>query len=462
MQKSNNLTIENVLIKIRDTVIGTNYENNLYLVGGIVRDEVMGIPAKDDIDIVLEGDAAELAEFLYKKGICDHKPVTYPRFGTAMVGINGCCVELVGARKENYDPASRKPSTERGTLKDDVYRRDFTINTLLKNLHTGEVRDITKLGIEDIERGIIRTPLEPITTFNDDPLRMLRAVRFASRFGFEIEPRTYKGICECAHRLSIISGERIRDEFVKIINCENPIIGLDMLRETKLLDEFAPELSAMHGVMQNEFHLYDVWEHSLRALINLPANSRLNLKLAALFHDIGKPQTKTIDEDGRIHFYEHQKLSEAISRKIMQRLKFSNADIDEVSFLVGMHMRVGQYNEQWTNAAIRRLVRESGDHLKDLITLTEVDRLAANTELLIFDLDNFVKHIKSATKKLKGGIKSPLDGKEIIEISGISEGPTIGKLKHLLEEAVIEGELLPEEKEKAAQLIKDALKNKTA
>lgn len=131
-----------------------------------------------------------------------------------------------------------------------------------------------------------------------------------------------------------------------------------MLRETKLLDEFAPELSAMHGVMQNEFHLYDVWEHSLRALINLPANSRLNLKLAALFHDIGKPQTKTIDEDGRIHFYEHQKLSEAISRKIMQRLKFSNADIDEVSFLVGMHMRVGQYNEQWTNAAIRRLVRE--------------------------------------------------------------------------------------------------------
>ena len=443
------IMLKNVIGKIRDALNGSKYERGVYLVGGIVRDEIMGLPANDDIDVVLEGDAGELADFICEKGLSCHRPVTYPKFGTAMVTIDGCNLEIVGARKESYASDSRKPSTETGTLKDDIYRRDFTINTLLKNLHSGELLDITGLGLDDISKGIIRTPQEPARTFEDDPLRMLRAVRFASRFGFEIAPQTYKAIIESAHRLSIISGERIRDEFIKIINGNNPILGLNMLRETKLLDEFAPELSAMYGVWQNEFHLYDVWEHSLRALINLPSNADIMLKLAALFHDSGKPSTKTTDEDEHIHFYEHQKVSEKIARDIMHRLRFSNAEIDEVSFLVGMHMRVGQYNSKWTNAAVRRLVRDSGEHLNDLILLTEADRLAANTKLLTVDLERLDKHIKSATKKLKGGIKSPLDGKEIIELTGITEGPEIGKLKKLLEEEVIEGNLLPDDKEKA-------------
>lgn len=439
---------------IRRATEGSRYEGRLYLVGGTVRDKFLGGGSEEDIDIVLEGDAARLAEFLFEKGIADHSPVTYPRFGTAMIGINGRQIELVGARKESYDVSSRKPSTVAGTLLDDIKRRDFTINTLLENLHTHEILDLTGCARQDIERKIIRTPQDPIATFNDDPLRMLRAVRFAVRLGFNIDDETYAAMRHCAGRLKIVSGERIRDEFVKIVLFPDAAEGLEMLRETGLLDEFAPELSAMHGVSQNIYHIYDVWTHSLKTLESIPPDSGIILRLAALLHDTGKVETKSIDKEGRAHFYEHQSAGARIGRQVMQRLRFSNDQIDSVAFLISMHLRVGEYDNQWSDAAVRRLLRDSGDRLEDLIRLTEADKAASNPEMPSADLVALRAHIGRVKTGLDGHrITSPLDGREIIDLLGLAPGPEIGVVKSYLESEIIDGNLLPGDKIVATELV---------
>src|SRR2546421_2571191 len=241
--------------KLREATRGTEYEGRLYLVGGIPRDRALGLPVSDDVDIVLEGDAPRLARFLASKGLSDHAPVTYPRFGTAMITVDGHAVELVSARSESYEATSRKPDVRPATLMDDVLRRDFTINTLLENLHTGERQDLTGRSLADLEAGIIRTPLEPKVTFYDDPLRMLRAIRFAVRFGFNIDAPTWQAIIEDSHRLSlmgpnppVVSAERIRDEFLKILLSVRVVRGLTLLRESGLLTQFFPELLRMVGV----------------------------------------------------------------------------------------------------------------------------------------------------------------------------------------------------------------------
>ena len=403
---------------------------------------------------MLEGDAGELAKFLYDKGVADHFPVTYPRFGTAMVAVSGRQVELVGARIESYDRSSRKPSTRPGTLLDDVLRRDFTINTLLENLHTGEIKDLTGLAFQDIKDKIIRTPLDPFVTFDDDPLRMLRALRFAVRFGFSIHPDTYAAICERSNRLHIISPERIRVEFTKILMTTNAVVGLEMLRETKLLDQFAPELSAMHGVTQNIYHIYDVWTHTMKTLELFLADAGINMRLAALMHDVGKIETRTVDENGNVHFYEHQHAGAEIARRIMRRLRFSNSQIDEIALLISMHLRVGEYDSEWSDAAVRRLLRDAGDHLEDLIRLTEADKAAANTQMPSVDLAALRAHFERVTTQLAGHrIMSPLTGREIMDLINIPPGPEIGKIKAYLEHEVIEGKLQPSDKAAAAEMI---------
>ena len=432
----------------------SEYEGRLYLVGGIVRDKFLKVKPDEDIDIVLEGDAGRFAEFLRERGVADHPPVTYPRFGTAMVSVRGRQVELVGARKESYSRASRKPSTEPGTLLDDVLRRDFTINTLLENLHTGEVLDLTGNAIKDIERGIIRTPLDPLITFDDDPLRMLRAVRFATRLGFTIDPDTYAAIKKRARRLAIISAERIRAEFVKIIMSPNAGGGLEMLRETKLLDQFAPELSAMYGVTQNIYHIYDVWTHTLKTLESIPPEWGMILRLAALLHDTGKPETRTVDDSGGVHFYRHEVVGAEIARDIMHRLRFSSSQIAKTAFLISMHLRVGEYDEQWSDSAVRRLIRDAGDHLEDLIRLTAADKAAGNPETSRVDLEAFRERVRRIREKLAGQkMASPLDGREIIETLGIEPGPRVGAIKAYLESQIIEGNLLPGDKAAASDLI---------
>lgn len=443
-----------VLEKLRRATEGSGYEGRLHLVGGIVRDKFLAVQPDEDIDIVMEGDAAKLAIFLYESGVAEHPPVTYPRFGTAMVTVEGRQVELVGARKESYDPASRKPATEPGSILDDVLRRDFTINTLLENLHTGEVLDLTGQAFEDIRDRIIRTPRNPEQTFDDDPLRMLRAVRFATRLGFAIDPNTYAAITGRAPRLGIISAERIRAEFTKILMSPNATAGLEMLRETGLLDQFAPELVAMHGVSQNIYHIYDVWTHTLKTLELIPPESGMILRLVALLHDVGKVESRTVDEQGTVHFYRHELIGAEIARRLMGRLRFSNSETSKVAYLISMHLRVGEYSDQWSDSAIRRLIRDAGDSLDDLVQLTAADKGAANPAMEHVDLEAFLDHVKRVREKLSGQkIGSPLNGREIIEALGMEPGPEVGAIKAYLESQIVEGELLPGDKAEAVSLL---------
>mgnify|MGYP003766722365 CR=1 FL=1 len=440
--------------RIREVTRGTEYEGRLFLVGGIVRDRIMGRPPTEDVDIVLEGNALEFARFLHRKGIAEHRPVTYPRFGTAMVTIEGRTIELVSARRESYAPESRKPRVEPASLMDDVMRRDFTINTLLENLHTGEVLDLTGRGRADIEAGIIRTPTEPQTTFYDDPLRMLRAVRFAVRFGFEIEPVTYEAIVRDAERLKIISKERIRDEFAKIMLSDDPDKGLRMLSDTGLLRQFAPELLEMQGVDQTGPHVWDVWNHTLEALNSLPKQADLVLRLAVLFHDTGKPRTKTIDPDGDVHFYGHEDLSAEIARRVLNRLRFPAHEINRVVRLVSMHMRIGEYREEWKDAAVKRLMRDAGADMPDLLALAYADRYGSNPHPSLEGLNDLQERIEDILLKVKvEELESPLGGREIMDLLGLAPGPKVAEVKDFLCDEVIEGRLEPHDTDTARRLV---------
>ncbi len=440
--------------KIRDVTRGTIYEGRLYLVGGIVRDQVMGRPPTEDVDIVLEGDALELAMFLFQAHITDYRPVTYPRFGTAMVIICGHTVELVSARRESYAPESRNPHVEPAELIDDIMRRDFTINTLLEDLHTGEVFDLTHTGIADIEAKIIRTPTEPDTTFYDDPLRMLRAIRFAVRFDFAIDSGTYDAILRDAERLNIISRERIRDEFVKILLSDEPDRGLRMLRDTGLLAQFAPELLKMQNVTQDGGHIWDVWEHSLHALEVLPSDADLTLRLAVLFHDSGKPRTRTVDAEGHYHFYGHEDLGAEIARKVMNRLRFPKQETSRVANLISMHMRIGEYRGEWKDGAVKRLMRDAGDDISDLIWLAKADRLGANPRASVEDFDLLEHRMENTLiKRQVLEIGSPLSGTEIMELLNIPPGPKLREIKDYLTDEVIEGRLALNDKESARSLV---------
>ncbi len=453
---------EAVLQTLRDAVRGTEYAGRLFLVGGFVRDRVMGLASgKDDIDIVLEGDALELARFLRAQGAADFEPVVYPKFGTAMVVVKGRDVEIVTARIESYAPDSRKPDTvEPGTLADDAKRRDFTINTLLQNLETGEIIDPLGRAFSDIDAQSIRTPTDPLLTFQDDPLRMLRAVRFAARFGFTIEPFTWKAVRQSALRLSIISAERIRDEFCKTLMTSRAPLGLELLKDGGLLAQFAPELMAMVGVTQNEFHAYPVWDHTLVALGNLPSEASLNLRLATLCHDIGKPPTKAAGEDGRVHFYGHAEVGALVTRRLMTRLKFSNDEIAAVTQLVAQHMRIGEYKPLWTDAAVRRLMRDLGPHLNDLFEIHRVDVSALAPDHTDISRASELRARMAPIGEAQdiSTLMSPLDGQELMARLHLKPGKRLGELKDYLTNEVVEGRLAPDDKDGAERLAQAYLK----
>ncbi len=456
--------LNTALQTLRDGTFGTPYSGNLWIVGGYVRDKILGLHAQgNDVDLVMQSNALELAHLLNDRGLTEIAPVVYPRFGTAMVRVAGCDVELVTARKESYAEGSRKPAEiEPATLEEDAVRRDFTINTLLENLHSGEIVDPLGQGLPDLTAKCLRTPLPPDATFADDPLRMLRAVRFAARLGFEIAPSTWDAMIRNVKRLAppTVSWERIQAEFSKMLMAPSPSHGLEMLRRSGLVDQIAPELGEMVGVTQNEFHSLPVWDHTLLALDNLVAgrpDAPLVLRLATLMHDVGKPSTKSVGEDGRIHFYGHQDAGAKIARKIMARLKYSNEDCNAVEQLVAQHMRIGEYNPQrWTDAAVRRLVRETGEHLPNLFDLHRADVSALSDEHQDMSRAEALKgRIDALESELpSGGITSPLTGEEIMQALGIASGPEVGKWKERLTNQVIEGHLSQDDKEGARRLIR--------
>jgi poly(A) polymerase len=446
-----------VLDALRAATRGTEFEGRLFLVGGFVRDRVMGLPhAAEDLDIVLEGDALAVARLLRNCGAAEFEPVAYPRFGTVMVRVAGRDVELVTARKESYAPDSRKPDqVTPGTLLDDTRRRDFTINTLLQNLHTGEVIDPLGTARTDIATKVLRTPVDPLATFRDDPLRMLRAVRFAARFGFTIADDTWTAIRQSVDRLQIISAERIRDEFCKTLMTSRAPLGLELLKDSGLLAQFAPELLEMVGVIQNEFHVDPVWEHTLKVVELLPPDAPLALRLAALLHDSGKPRTRTVNpDDHRVHFYHHQDVSAEITGALLARLKFPNAEIAAVRRLVQEHMRIGEYKSIWSDSAVRRLIRDLDDQLEDLFTLhrADVGSLAPDHRDMSRAVELRARIDEIQSRQDVRTLDAPLDGRAIMTLLGIPPGPEIGRVKDHLTDEVIEGRLAPDDRAGAERL----------
>jgi len=434
-----------VLNRIRQATEGTEYEGQLWLVGGYVRDRLLGLPDSPDADIVLEGDAGAAARFLFDKGIGEHPPVVYPRFGTAMLRAEESVVEFVTARKESYDFDSRKPHVESATLEEDAFRRDFTANALYENLHSGENRDPTGLGLSDLRAEILRTPLEPTQTFSDDPLRMLRAVRLRGKLAFHYAPGVEEAIAEMAPRLGVISAERIRDEFAKMMVLPDAASCLRDLMKLGLAEHFAPELTAMAGVDQGTFHHLDVWNHSVTVVQNLQTQD-LGLALAGLLHDVGKPKTRSVESDGRIRFFGHEVVGAEIAFELLDRLRFAHTLCTRVAKLVRNHMRLGS-SPVFTPSAARRLLRDLGEDTEALLELCEADANALKAGVRMLDLAEIREQLAAVQASVTiSDLDSPLSGQEIMELLNVSAGPLVGQAKAWLTERVLEGEIAPGDK----------------
>lgn len=457
--------IYEAIARLRAATENSPYHGRLYLVGGMLRDRALGLPLSGDIDLVLEGDAVGLARFLYERGLSRHYPVLYPRFGTAMLTLEAegteCAVELVTARSESYHVDSRKPDVRPGTIQDDVLRRDFTINTLLENVHTGELLDVTGRALRDLSDRVLRTPVEPRITFFDDPLRMLRAVRFAARLGFEIEGATWDAIRSETARLRppAIAWERIREEFVKIAGLPAARFrrGMELLLESGLLAEFLPEMLPMIGCTQGAWHSHDVWTHTLTALEALPDDARVELRLGLLWHDIGKPPTRVKTNDAKgVRFTGHATVGATMVREIMGRLKFSNDEIRDVTTFVRLHMRLGEYRSEWTDASVKRLIRDCGEYLDELFVLTRCDQsaidLPSEYHYLLGSLRERVDRLNASSNVLR--ITSPLNGDEIMEALSTGPGPHLQAAKDFLTNEVIDGRLAEGDKTTAREALK--------
>jgi poly(A) polymerase len=435
---------------IRSCVLGTCFEGDLYLVGGAVRDELLGLPGSDDLDLVTTQPSADLVQLLWDRGICDFHPVVYERFGTAMISVAGQKVEVVQTRRESYSARSRKPSVEPGTLRQDAERRDFTINTLLRSLTDWTLVDPLGSGVSDLNEGVLRTPLEPRKTFHDDPLRMLRAVRFRHRFGFSYAPGLAEAIQKSAPRLKIVSAERIRDEFLKILQNPSANLALDDLLVLGLLDQFLPEFVPLKGCEQGKWHHLDAWDHTRLVVLNVHQMSACSTRngdahkqgpdiitlLAAMFHDVAKPQTRTEPNPGEVHFYGHDHEGAEVARTALRRLKVPNDTAEVVAFLVENHMRVSSAN-QFGTPAIRRLIRDMGDHLDQLLDLCEADRLAHKEPQPLTQLRAQIEAVR--TESPKETLESPLTGEEIMALLSLPPGREVGVWKQQLVDAVLDG-----------------------
>lgn len=433
-----------------------------YVVGGYVRDIFLERPSKD-IDVVVVGSGIALAEHFCKSlGRGAHLSV-FRNFGTAQVKWKGTEVEFVGARRESYQHNSRKPIVEDGTLDDDQKRRDFTINALAICLNAdrfGELVDPFD-GLYDMEDGIIRTPLDPDITFSDDPLRMMRCVRFATQLKFAIEDETFEALCRNRERISIISGERIIDELNKIMAANHPSIGLYELHRCGLLALILPEVANLDNVDEHAGRKHkNNFDHTLEVIENVCRHTEnLWLRWAALLHDIGKPKSKRWDNTQGWTFHNHNYLGAKMLKGIFRRMKLPLDDrLHYVEKLVNLHMRpIAIADEEVTDSAIRRLLFEAGDDIDDLMTLCEADITSKNEQRKQSFLNNFrlvrQKLVDIEEKDRIRNFQPPVDGEEIMQLFNIAPGPQIGALKNALKDAILDGEV-PNEYEAALTFIK--------
>ena len=432
-------------------------ELECYVVGGYVRDLFLERPSKD-IDVVVVGSGIALAEALGSKlGRGAHVSV-FRNFGTAQLKYHGIEVEFVGARKESYSHDSRKPIVEDGTLEDDQNRRDFTINALavcLNQSRFGELVDPFD-GVWDMEDRLIRTPLDPDITFSDDPLRMMRCVRFATQLNFYIDDETFEALERNKERIKIISRERIADELNKIMMTRTPSKGFVELQRCGLLPLIFPELSAMEGVdmIQGKSHK-DNFYHTLQVLDNLAAVSdNLWLRWAALLHDIGKPRTKRYEPGIGWTFKNHNFIGAKMVPEIFRRMKLPmNEKMKYVQKLVSLHMRpIVIADEEVTDSAVRRLLFEAGDDIEDLMTLCEADITSRNVQRKQRFLDNFKlvrrKLVDLEERDRIRNFQPPVTGEEIMEVFDLQPCREIGLLKSAIKDAILDG-LVPNEHDAA-------------
>ena len=456
-------TLQDPLFKIlKETVDEVDVE--AYVIGGFVRDLILGRVQKKDIDIVALGSGIDLAKAVQKK-LAGAKPVqVFKTYGTAMIHWKDLDLEFVGARKESYIPESRNPEVTPGSLTDDQNRRDFTINALAISLNKADFGAFIDPfnGLDDLKDKILRTPLDPNITYSDDPLRMLRAIRFANQLNFEIEGRSLEAISQNASRIQIISKERIVDELHKILATSKPSVGFTLLEKTGLLEYILPELIALKGVEEIEGQRHkDNFYHTLEVVDNLCPNSdNLWLRWAALLHDIGKAPTKKFKPPVGWTFHNHEFVGAKMVYKIFKRLKMPlNEKMKFVQKMVLMSSRpIVIAEEQVNDSAVRRLIFNAGASIDDLITLCEADITTKNPKRFERYHNNFKlvreKIIAVEEKDHLRNFQPPVSGEAIMEFFGLHPCREIGIIKEAIKEAILEGEI-PNEFEAAFDRMKE-------
>lgn len=422
---------------LRDIIIGTEYENNVLVCGGAVRDDIMGNPIKDiDICVTMPNGGINFARFLHERSYLTHEPVVYPTYGTAMFVLKEfpyAEIEVVQTRKEQYkNKNSRNPEVVFGTLEDDCRRRDLTINSMYYDITNEKYIDMTGMGMSDIRNHIIRATNDTDIIFSDDALRILRCVRFKCRYGWEIEGNTFDGMRKNVGRLITITHERIQDELNKMLLSENPTQAFETLYEIGALKYVMAELETIHDMEQNKYHFGTVWQHTMKVLEIVSSQSdSLTLRMAALLHDMGKVSTKTIDENGGVHFYHHESMTDMVT-DMLKRLKYPNSFIKDVVFLVKNHMITKQWGDdcgKMKPRSLRKLQYRCGrKYFNDLLCLIDADNKAHAEG---YCMPNQVNNIIAASYMMETDgtdmldYHLPIDGNDIMSCRGIGPGEDV-------------------------------------